>query len=246
MQTTFRYDLLLFCKERLPGKRLLYFVELDTLRADLPVLHCFSAGRALFDALTPGGLYRLETRKRRIVSAQSDGEFDVDESYYSMLLELKELRFDSPDDPRPFHPEQYYSFTEARALYEYREPAARRFGNGLLRLTATFFALALPPAAYVLFLVSALSKNTTFAAPFSALLLLFPALYAMTALYTLCDLLFLRWPRTRYGMLRAYALRHGGRRRSLCLSVQDKRRFAVFGGVSGGMILLAAALLIFL
>ena len=243
---TFRYDLLLFCKERLPGRRLLYFVELDTLRADLPVLHCFCAGRKTFESAVLGGLYRLETRKSRIVTAVFDGEYDIEESYFSMLLEFKSLRYDSPEEPAPFYPDRYYSFAELRSLLEYREPAGRRFVNGLVRVLAAIPPLVIPPAVYLLLLSWLLPGCSTFAAPFGALLSLPSMVFLMAWGYSLFHLALLRWPRTRYGMLRAYALRHGGLRQGLKLSAAAKKKFLLLGLISLGLFCLSALLLLLL
>lgn len=239
---TFRYDLLLFCKERLPSKHLLYFAELDTLRADLPVLHCFSADKKLFETAALGGLYRLETKKSRIVSAVSDGEFDIEESYFSMLLELKTLRYDSAGEPAPFHPDRYYSFKELRSLLEYRESFARRTVNRLIRVLSGIPPLILPPAVYIGLLSWLLPKSPSMAAPFAALLALPLMLFLMMFCYALCHVGLLRLPRTRYGLLKAYALRHGGLRQGLKLSPAEKKRFALFGGVSAGLFALSVLL----
>lgn len=235
-------DMLLFCVESAAGSRVAYFVRLDTLRDDVPELHRFSCPRRLFDALVLGGLYALRASGRRLTAAKLLAEYDIDESYFTLLLELKSILFRRGEGLPSFEPSAYYSFAELRALLEYREPLLFREANALIRAVAYAPAFLLPPLFYVLLLSARLKANASPAAP-ALLILALPAMvFCMAALYRLAQWLLLRLERTRYGMLRAYTLRHGGRRLALSLGRPAKRRLWRFGAVSAALLALGVAL----
>ena len=157
---------------------------------------------------------------------------------FTLLLRLKAAQFPYPGEG-PFRAEEYYSFAELRELLEYREPPAKRLANAFLKGVCYLPALFMPPLLYILLLCWMLPAAS------GLWVLILPAMiFAMGVLYQLISVALVRWERTRYGILRRFALASGGKRRSLTLSKESARtikRFAV-----GALCCLLAALVIFL
>lgn len=236
-------DMLLFCVESAAGSHVAYFVELSTLKDEVPELRRFSCSHKLLNTLMLGGLYTLKVSGRRLVTATLTAEYDIDESYFTLLLELKSILYRRGEGLSAFDPTAYYSFSELRSLMEYREPFSRRAGNFLIRALAYAPAFLLPPVLYVLLLSALLKSSASPAAPLLLVLALPMMVFCMAALYRLGETGLLRLERTRYGMLRAYTLRHGGQRLSLKMSEDVKKRLLCFGGVSAAALLLGVALM---
>ena len=69
------------------------------------------------------------------------------------------------------------------------------------------------------------------------------AVFLLALLHQLAQYLLLRYERTRYGMLRAYTLRHGGARLALNPSADVRAWMVGFGTVSAGMALMGLIML---
>ena len=223
-----------------------YFAELDTLKDDVPELHRFSCSKKALNALILGGLYSLRVSGRRILSADLSGEYDIDDSYFTLLLELKSIKYRRGEALAAFDPAAYYSFSELRALLEYKEPFSYRAVNLLIRAGMYLPAFALPPAGYVFLLTALLKRSSSAGAPLLLILALPAMVFLMAALYRLAEVLLLKMERTRYGILKVYTLRHGGQRLALKLGRASKKRLLVFGLVSAASLGLGVALLFLL
>ena len=235
-------NLLLFCVESAAGARVAYFAELDTLKDDVPELHRYACPRALFGSLILGGLYSVRFSGKRMTRADLSGEYDIDDGYFTLLLELKSIRYRLTERLEPFDPSVYYSFSELRSLLEYGESVSFRLVNLLISALLYIPALFAPPVLYML-LISALLPASDSAGVSLLAALSLPAMVFLMALgYQLCQHLLLKMERTRYGILRAYTLRHGGARLALTMSKDVKKGLAVMGAVSGGALLLGLIL----
>jgi hypothetical protein len=232
--------------ESAAGSHVTYFAELDTLKDDVPVLHRFSCSKKVLDSLILGGLYSLRASGKRILSVSLLGEYDIDDSYFTLLLELKSIRYRRGESLTSFDPSAYYSFSELRSLIEYKEPFSYRAVNFLLRAALYFPAFVLPPAGYIFLLSALLRKAPSAGAPLMLVLALPAMVFLMAALYRLSEMLLLKMERTRYGMLRAYTLRHGGQRLALTLGAAAKKRLFALGAASVSALGLGIALLFLL
>ena len=239
-------DLLLFCVESAAGGHVAYFAELETLRDDVPELHRFSCSAKVLDSLILGGLYSVRSSGRHIASITLLGEYDIDEGYFALLMELKSIRYRRGEELNEFDPSEYYSFVELRSLIEYKEPWGYKAVNLLIRAALYFPALVAPPVLYVLLLSALLRSNASPGAPFLLILSLPSMVFAMAACYQLSQTLLLKMERTRYGMLRAYTLRQGGMRLALNMSSAGKKKFLALGAASAALLLLGIALLFLL
>lgn len=232
--------------ESAAGSHVAYFAELDTLRDDVPELHRFSCSKKLLDSLILGGLYSVRPSGRRIAAISLQGEYDIDDGYFSLLLELKSIRYRRGERLSAFDPSEYYSFSELRSLMEYREPLAYRAINLLIRAALYLPALVLPPVAYILLLSALLRSSASAGAPLLLILSLPAMVFAMAASYQLCEMLLLKMERTRYGMLRAYTLRHGGLRLALTMAPAAKKKLFALGAASVAALVLGILLLFLL
>lgn len=246
LPSLFLEDLLLFCVESAAGSRVAYFAELDTLKNDVPELHRFSCPKKIFDSLILGGLYSVRSSGRRIFAISLQGEYDIDDGYFSLLLELKSIRYRKGERLYAFDPSEYYSFFELRSLMEYKEPPAYRAVNWLIRAGLYLPALVLPPVGYILLLSALLRSSASAGAPLLLILSLPAMVFAMAASYQLCAMTLLKMERTRYGLLRAYTLRHGGLRLALTMAPTAKKKFFAFGAASAAALGLGIGLLFLL
>jgi len=246
LPSLFLEDLLLFCVESAAGSRVAYFAELDTLKNDVPELRRFSCPKKIFDSLILGGLYSVRSSGRRITAVSLQGEYDIDDGYFSLLLELKSIRYRRGERLNAFDPSEYYSFSELRSLMEYKEPLAYRAVNWLIRAALYLPALVLPPAAYVLLLSALLRSSASAGAPLLLILSLPAMVFAMAASYQLCAAALLKMERTRYGLLRAYTLRHGGLRLALSMASAAKKKLFALGAASAAALGLGIGLLFLL
>ncbi len=184
----------------------------------------------------------MRSSGRRITAVSLQGEYDIDDGYFSLLLELKSIRYRRGERLNAFDPSEYYSFSELRSLMEYKEPLAYRAVNWLIRAALYLPALVLPPAAYVLLLSALLRSSASAGAPLLLILSLPAMVFAMAASYQLCAAALLKMERTRYGLLRAYTLRHGGLRLALTMASAAKKLFAL-GAASAAALGLGIGLL---
>ncbi len=237
-------DYLLFCKEGTGSRADLYFVEFATLRDEVPHIERFAAEGRLAAKLSLGDLCSLRaTSRRRLLSAEPSDAYDIEAPMFTLLLRLKAAQFPRPGEG-PFRAEEYYSFAELRELLEYREPPAERLANAFLKGVCYLPALFMPPLLYILLLCWMLPAASGLWAPIVAVLILPAMIFAMGVLYQLISVALVRWERTRYGILRRFALASGGKRRSLTLSKESARTIKRFA--AGALCCLLAALVIFL
>ena len=239
----YKDDMLLFCMERPASRHALYFVELNTLREPMPRIHRYFCTARQFETFSPGGCYQLDLRGLQIVRAALEAEYDIEDTYFALLMELREMRFGDPARARTFDPGRYYTFEEMRSLIQYREPLYWRAALAVARIPAYLPALLLPVGLYLWLVLALVKGSSALAAPFGALLALPALLLSMWVLYAAADQFMLRRPTFRYGMLRQHMLRHGGERKAMQFTARDWDTMKKPVLISGGLLLLSLVML---
>lgn len=130
----YKDDMLLFCMERPASRHALYFVELNTLREPMPRIHRYFCTARQFETFSLGGCYQLDLRGLQLVRAALETEYDIEDTYFALLMELREMRFGDPARARTFDPGRYYTFEEMRSLIQYREPLYWRAALAVARI----------------------------------------------------------------------------------------------------------------
>jgi len=249
-----KVDMLLFCKERLQNPTIyaLYFTTMDTLSSASPRIHRFVVSSAKkFDEFSLGGYYWLKINKIRILEFAKTDEMILTDQLYLNLLELRELKFMNPrtaDSLRArglplFRPDQYYTFSEARAISEYSPDVLDRLLIWFTMFVLYGVGLLLPFGGYCLIVYSWIRKilavplgAETLAPTMQTLLIAICSLplmlYLMTFLFALIDNLTMQLPWTRWFVLKRYSLQWCGLRKAFRIPMREIRRLIILGAIS--------------
>lgn len=243
----FKHDMLLFCKERSMRSHILYFVEFDTLDDLSPRIHRYTVGLFAFERFDLSGVYRLEVLDTHIVASKLNGNYELSDPDYLLLMELREMRFiDTDGKCVPFHKENYYSFNETKAITGYTERFMRRLSLQLLRYAAYALALLLPFALYALLLyvtfMGRVPSNAPFRGPILAVGSLPLMVFLMSLLFALVSLFLLQWPVTRYSVLKHFVLRYAGMRKPIVMTADERKHKLINGCISLGLFLLSVVI----
>ena len=265
MQKSELGGLLLFSMERgrYPYRYRLYFAELDTIDGKRPVIHRLKVNsRRRFFSFALGGIYNISCSRITIKTVEHTGSYNLSDMDYYRLVDARDLLFlddksarfiglaDEQYDPR----EYYYSFSAYRQLLEYAPPFWNRALVNGCKLIVYLLCLFIPVALYLLFLFSisnsltgsgTLTVSRVFAVPIAALGTFPFLLWMMTAVYAVSETLLLNIRSLRYHMLRSYALRWAGMRKSCYIEPSQKRALLKSGLITGGIFLVTLLLVLF-
>lgn len=239
--TEFKEQQLLFCVERSSMVGVLHFVDFDTLEGDQPLLCSCMVKKAWLDDFIPGGLYRMELKNGNVVQYIKEREFMITQPYFVMLMERKHVYYDGGDEP--FVPQQYYTFSDYRALMLYRPQAAQRALVWLCRGALSLMAVLLPLALLTLFGYWAWQSGLGAKVAASVLAALPLTVWAIVALGALVRELLLRWSYTRYQSMRDACLVSGGKRSPIGL-LPRKRNALIFSGAACLAVLVVTLLIV--
>lgn len=220
------------------------FVDFDTLESDSPVLFRCRVRKRWVDDFVPGGLYRMELKNDRIVQYIKDREFIITQPYYIMLLERRHLRYETRSEP--FRPSEYYTFDDWRALFLFSHSPGLAFLSTFCRkLIAALFVL-ISPALFVVYCLALFRMQTLPTLLPLAIIGAIPfTVWGLISMNTLSTQLLLRWPFTRYPILRDYCIRHSGKRFGLGIPAKTKKRLLISGGITLLVFLLSLLMLFF-
>lgn len=251
MTATLKTDMLLFCKEvtPYPRKYVLYFVDMRTYYDPKPRIHRFLCPWRRFSAFEPGTVYDLSVMAVRIHDAQASTTVDIAESDYQALMEARALRFIPLSEARYrqrrklpiYDPCDYYSFADTKEILSYSDTPLMRAWLWLVHALCTTLAFLLPAAVYLLLLYNGISTVTPHAAmriPLLALAALPLMVYAMFMLVSLVEMLHLRWPYTRWPLLRRRVLLSGAKRQTVRFSIENRKKYILWGGICFGILAL--------
>ena len=256
MQTIYKPSMLLFSKgiEQYPSKRILYFVERDTLMSEQPLLHRYVIRRGDFDRYMIGCVYDLQARGNRIDGALLVDEDALPPELFLPLVERRDLQFMPIARARQlrrkgkdfFDENDYYSYDETRELLEFETDWADDFLSWLVFVVVRGLALLLPVALYLYTLyvrINSLSYEKSnvdqiLAVPIYALTAAIFMVFMMMALSVGAETLTMHMDVTRWFLLKRAVLRNSGKRVSVNPSRARIRKLVVFGSVSFALLLI--------
>lgn len=227
--TEFKEEQLLFCVERGPMVGVLHFVDFATLETEDPQLSSCMVKKAWLKDFVPGGLYRLEVKNGNLVQYIKEREFMITQPYFVMLMERKHVYYDGQDSP--FVPQQYYTFSDYRALMLYRPQAAQRALIWLCRGGLSLLAVLLPLALLTLFGFRAWQSGAGADAPVTVLAALPLTVWAIVALGAAVREILLRWSYTRYQSMQDACLLSGGKRSPIGLPRRRRNALILSGAI---------------
>lgn len=247
-------DLVLFCKElgRYPYKYRLYFAEVASIHSGMPSIHrlCVKNARA-FAEFTLGRVYTVSTKGVRIVQQVAGDSISLSDDEFFALVDARDLAFlDGRTrkhirlDAEDYHPaDYYYTYSVYRSLIEYTPSFKLRAGAALCKLLIYFLSLLVPVAFYLLFIYATSrslpgdfsSAARSIAIPLLAMGTLPLMLWLMIGLYTLSEMFLLNLESLRCCLLKSYALRWGGMRKSCVIEHAQRKLLMKSGLVCGGI-----------
>ena len=249
-------DLMLFSKEhgRYPYKYRLYFAERSSASTERPVIYRYCAGsKKMFDSLSLGGVYDVIYSGVYIKSFEPTATVNLSNDAYLALVDARDLMFmdtasakriglmDENYDPADY----YYDFDSYKALVEYEPTFGHKLVVWALKILSYLLCIVIPIGIYLLFIFSLSSNILTdtsiattkvFALPVAAIGTLPFLVWAMTVIYFSSELLFLNMEYMRYYLLRSYALRWAGMRKSCFPEPFQKKRLIKTGIIAGSIL----------
>lgn len=226
--TEFKEQQLLFCVERGSMAGVLHFVDFTTLEEEEPLLYSCTVQKGWLKDFVPGGLYRLEVKNGNLVQYIKEREFMITQAYYVMLMERKHVFYDRAEDP--FLPQQYYTFTDYRALMLYQARPMQRVLVKLARAGLNLLAILLPLGLLVLLGYRYWLSGGGSGVAVAVLAALPLTLWAMAMLGQGVNQLILRWPYTRYLTMQEICLTTGGKRSPIGMKAKKRNQALIVGG----------------
>ena len=246
-------NLVLFNKElgRYPYKYRLYFAEASTIKSSKPQIHRFCvSSRSVFYELELGQSYLLHFSGVNINSYTPLEEYTLTDEDYFRLVDMRDLVFmDKASAKRinlldeSYSPEDvYYSYSTYRRLLGYRPPTGQIIGICALKVLLYVLCLLIPLIPYLLYVLSFMGgageayMHSIFTLPIVCIGTLPFVMWIMTAIYTLSEYLLLNLGFSRYYILRSYALRWAGMRKSCYIERSQRDRLVLYGFISMGIL----------
>lgn len=256
-------NLVLFNKEvgRYPYKYRLYFAEASTVKSRKPQVHrFFVTSRSVFRDFALGQAYDVHFSGVKIIGFQPMDSFPLTDEDYFRLVDMRDLVFmDKPSAKRihllddSYSPEDvYYSYSTYRNLLDYQPPLGQVIGISALKVLLYVLCLLIPLVPYILFVLSFMGNSevhlsSIFTLPIACIGTLPFVIWMMTVIYTLSEYLLLNLNFSRYYILRSYALKWAGMRKSCYIEKNQRDRLIVSGfvcmGILGVSLLLIYAIL---
>jgi len=236
-------EMLLFSKElgRRPYRYRLYFIPREQLGSAEPQLYRLAArSRRLFRSLLPGGVYMLTFKGLFLRDAELLEQAELTDEQYFPLVAERDRYFHAERAAGSSLPDKgeiadrYYNSASLRELLDYSPSWPHRIAVALVQAAAYALAILLPVA---LFLLGALffiqrahtDARTFFYLPVAITGLVPLSIWLMATLHTLLHTLLLNIDFFRYDLLRRYALREGGLKRSCSIAPATRWRILLRG-----------------
>lgn len=255
------HKMLLFSKEigRHPYKYRLYFVTQASLEEGCPILHrLLVRSYRLFTSLVLGGVYSIEYSELYISSATLERQINLTNTQYLQLISLRDQKFfDAQTKKRlemnspEYHPANYYyTYENIRALLNYRPSFWHQMAVWACKTAAYFVSFFLPIAVYLLIIYStssfiasnSLSSGGAIVVPIIAIGSAPFLVWLMSSTHLFSELLMLSLDFVRYDILKSYALRWAGMRKS-CYLQPDRKKLLIRTGILTFSILLVTLIL---
>ncbi len=259
-------DLVLFNKEygRYPYKYRLYFVKRASMGTDHPVIYRYCThSRNQFNKFSLGVSYDIVFTGVFVKGFEPMSTVGLSDCTYMRLIDARDLMFmDAPAAKRldllsnDYSPEDYYySYPSYKALVEYTPGVWHKLLVGAIKILSYLLSIAVPVAIYLLFIFAMssgmlnradISTSKVFALPVASIGTLPFLLWMMTMIFYLLELLCLNMDFMRYDMLRLYALRWGGIRKSCYFEPLQKQRFLRTGIISVSILVVSVIAVFFI
>ncbi len=250
------HDAMLFSVERgaYPYKYRLYFAE-PSVNGEMPEIHrMYVRSRRAFSRLKLGGIYDVDYRGIRVIDTKTIGTHDMTDDEYFDLLYVRDRMFQDKNNKKrlgmydkDYDPEQiYYTFDVFKSLVEYKPGFWQAFTANALKLFCYFLSFLVPIALYLLLVylfsssgfITTLSSRGAVTVPITAICIIPFIIWIMSILHTAIMTLLLNVPYIMPYMLKIYALRLAGIRKS-CV-IEDDTRKSLF--ISGAITLTIAVI----
>ncbi len=260
MQKHKLFDAVLFSVEygALPYKYRLYFAVKGENGARPSVHRLFVRSKRAFDKFVLGGVYTLELMGIRIKSFSCEDMYPMTDEEYFDLVKLRDRLFldKSEADHMRVHDKRYdpsklyYTYSVYKSLLEYKPSFWKAFAINACKLLCYLLAFFIPICLYLLFVYFCATTRTG-GVIFGSLALTLPItavgslpflIWLMSIMNTSGMLILLNIPYMRPYMLKRYALRWAGIRKS-CYIEPDQQRFIVKSLIITGSILVASIIL---
>lgn len=246
---------ILFSMERgpYPYKYRLYFAVWSEEEETYAIHRFFVRRKKQFAQFILGGVYDLVYAEIRILDFRMTNHHQLKEQAYLAFTQMRDSLF--MDEREAAHiglyeedydpADVYYTFDLYKSLVEYQPPFWKKFAINLMRTTAYFLGLFIPIALYILFiyvLSVTISGNNTLAStavtiPIAAAGTFPFILWMMYAINLATESLMLNMEYTRAYVLRNYALRWGGIRKSCVPNPNEGKKLKKYGIITGGIML---------
>lgn len=265
MTKTKRENMLLFSKERIngPNRYRLYFTTLPSLTSETPrVFRLLVFTSFSFNKFEIGRMYSLTYRKVHINSFEPGEEFNLQESHFTKLLQIRDLKFMDKKTSAALRSKEnirsskdrYYSFEETKELINYTPDFLSRVAVGVFSFALSGIAFLIPflMYAYMLFLLIkgqlniVGSSSKALVLPILGIGALPMTVFLMSVLFMVSELILMRVDFTKWSLLKRYTLSWGGMRKSIFMEISDFKYLTRFGIVSFSILVVAIVISLFL
>ena len=246
-------DLMLFSKEKLhyPYKFRLYFIDMNTMRDEEPVIHrfCVRQGKK-FEEYELGGVYNITAGGLYISKSELLRTEDIDEELYHSLVYLRDLIFMDNKSGRYLKlsseeyntMDYYWDFSDYKEILAYKPDFATKAMYYVMQFFLYLLSIVLPIGIYMMtlygFATAELKGIGIWTIPSVAMLSLPMVIWMMNFIFLMGEMVMLNIPALNMMESRKYALRWAGMRREGTLAKRTKKEIITGLAISAGCLII--------